>query len=260
MIARARVLACAALFLLASAFAEAGSEEIHFEKGKSSAVLRGTVHLKGGWDTSAPRYQLRVGEGQTLTVHFKGDPGASYAVTCPGGGGTESGASDWSLILPESGLLTLDLHGRGDRAAGEKDLGYELEVAVTGKRHKVPIAGVTGTYSRTGSQDGTLEVVEMPGGKLRFHWDGTWNPPGASPDEGRANIGLLAGIATLRKGKAVYDQDGCRLTMTFSKGDVEVDEKEAKFGSCGFGMNVRAGGSYNQVSRCAGPERWKDVD
>jgi hypothetical protein len=250
------MLACAVLLALAPA---AGAEEIHFEKGKSSAVLRGSIHLKGGWDTDAPTYELRAAEGQTLTIRFKGDPGASYSVFCPKDAGTEAGAAEWSYELPESGLFAIHLHGRGERGA-EKDLSYALEVAVAGKPHKVVVPGVTGTYSRSGGQDGSLEVIEMPGGKLRFHWDGTWNPPGASPDEGRANIGTRGGTATIRNGKAVYDQNGCRLTMTFGKNGVTIEQKEKDFGGCGFGMGVTAQGEYARTSRCAGPGRWKDME
>ncbi len=249
-----RLLACGVLLALAST---AGAEEVHFEKGKSSAVLRGTIHLRGGWDTDAPTYELRAAEGQTLTVRFKGDPGASYSVFCPADAGTEAGAAEWSYVLPESGLFSIHLHGKGERGA-EKALAYELEVAVTGKPHKMTVPGVTGTYDRGG--DGTLEVIETSGGKLRFHWDGTWNPPGASPDEGRAHVGTLGGTATIRNGTAVYDQDGCRLTLTFGKDGVAIEQKEKDFGSCAFGMNVTARGEYARTSRCAGPGRWKDVD
>jgi len=251
-----RVLARVALLALASALAAAGSEEIRFEKGKSSAVLRGTIHLKGGWDTNAPTYELRAAEGQTLTVRFKGDPGASYGVFCPADAGTESGAVEWSYVLPESGLFSIRLHGRGERET-EKDLAYQMEVAVTGRPHKVAVTGVTGTYDRSGGQDGTLEVIETAGGKLRFHWDGTWNPPGASPDEGRANLGLLAGTATIRKGKAVYREKGYTMTMVFARDGSLVIRED---GSPPFGMNVTARGEYVRTNRCAGPGRWKDVD
>lgn len=247
------VLACGVLLALAAA---AGAEEIHFEKGESSAVLRGSIHLKGGWDTGTPRYELRAAEGQTLAVRFKGDPGASYSVFCPAEAGTESGAAEWSYVLPEPGLYTIHLHGQGERET-EKDLAYELEVAVTGRPHKVAVPGVTGTYDRDGGQDGTLEVIETPGGKLRFHWDGTWNPPGASPDEGRANIGTLGGTATIRKGKAVYREKGYTMTVVFAKDGSLVIRED---GSPPFGMNVNARGEYTRISRCAGPGRWKDVD
>ncbi|HET9211861.1 MAG TPA: hypothetical protein VFR03_15765 [Thermoanaerobaculia bacterium] len=248
-----RALACVVLLALASA---AGAEEVHFEKGKSSTLLRGTIHLKGGWDTGAPTYELRAAEGQTLTVRFKGDPGASYSVFCPAGAGTESGAAEWSSVLPESGLFSIHLQGRGERET-EKALAYELEVAVTGRPHKVAVPGVTGTYTRDGEQDGTLEVIEMPGGKLRFHWDGTWNPPGASPDEGRANLGTLGGTATIRKGKAVYREKGYTMTMVFARDGSLVIRED---GSPPFGMNVTARGEYVRISRCAGPGRWKGVD
>jgi len=251
-----KVLACGALLALASAVVAAGAEEIRFEKGKSSAVRRGSIHLKGGWDTGAPTYELRAAEGQTLAIRFKGDPGASYSVFCPAGAGTESGAAEWSYVLPESGLFSIHLHGKGEREA-EKDLSYELEVAVTGNPHKVAVPGVTGTYDRSGEQDGTLEVIEMSGGKLRFHWDGTWNPPGASPDEGRANLGTLAGTATIRKGKAVYREKGYTMTMVFAKDGSLVIRED---GWPPFGMNVTAQGEYVKTSRCAGPGRWKDVD
>ncbi len=189
-----------------------------------------------------------------MTLRFKGaELGASYNVFCPNGGGVEAEPPEATVPLPESGEYHIQLHAHTEKAA---EVPYEMEVAVTGKPHPVKVRGVTGTYQRSGEQDATLEVVEMPGGQLRFHFDATWNPVGVSPDAGAANIGLLAGTATLRKGKAVYREDGYTMTMTFDKdGSLHIEET----GSGVFGMNVTANGDYSRSSLCAGPARWKDV-
>ncbi|HEX3553932.1 MAG TPA: hypothetical protein VIA62_11965 [Thermoanaerobaculia bacterium] len=189
-----------------------------------------------------------------MRILFKGaEAGASYNVFCPRGGGVEAEPPAASFLLPESGEYRIQLHAH---TAKDEPVSYEMEVAVTGKPHPVKVLGVTGTYDRSAGQQATLEVVEMPGGKLRFHVDAIWNPPGVSPDAGAAHVGTLGGTAALRSGKAVYREEGYTMTMTFSKdGSLHVEEDGQ---AAGFGAAVTARGDYSRSSLCAGPARWKD--
>jgi hypothetical protein len=245
---------------LTAAFVAAGEPEkptgqaIRFEKGHTSATVRGTMRIVGRYEENGPKYRVRAAAGQTMTIRFKGaELGASYYVFCPRGGGVEAEPPEASVLLPESGEYDIQLHAHTEKAA---EVPYEVEVAVTGKPHPVTVRGVTGTYDRNEGQPGTLEVVEMPGGKLRFHFDGLWNPPGVSPDAGAAHTGTLGGTAMLRKGKAVYRESGYTMTMTFGKNNSLRIEEAGQ--ANGFGANVTARGEYSRSSLCAGPARWKD--
>jgi hypothetical protein len=253
-VALAFALTLTAVFVAAAEPENSGGQEIRFERGHTSATVRGAIHIAGRNEAHGLEYRVRAAAGQIMTLRFKGvEQGASYNVFCPGGGGMEAEPPEATLLLPESGEYQIQLHAHTEKAA---EVPYEMEVAVTGKPHPVKVRGVTGTYQRSGEQDATLEVVETPGGKLRFHFDATWNPPGVSPDAGAANIGLLGGTATLRKGKAVYQEGGYTMTMTFVKdGSLSIEEA----GGVGiFGYNVTARGDYSRSSLCAGPARWKD--
>jgi hypothetical protein len=166
------------------------------------------------------------------------------------GGGVSPKKGAGPVVL---GSYCIQLHAQTEKAEAVL---YEMEVAVTGKPHPVKVLGVTGTYDRREGQQATLEVIEMPGGKLRFHVDAIWNPPGVSPDTGAAHVGTLGGTATLRSGKAVYREGGYTMTMTFGKnGSLRIEENGW---APGFGAAVTARGDYSRSSLCAGPARWKD--
>lgn len=142
-----------------------GGKEIRFEKGHTSATVRGAIHIVGRYEEHSLEYRVRAAAGQIMTLRFKGaELGASYNVFCPNGGGVEAEPPEATVPLPESGEYHIQLHAHTEKAA---EVPYEMEVAVTGKPHPVKVRGVTGTYQRSGEQDATLEVVEMPGGKLR---------------------------------------------------------------------------------------------
>lgn len=215
-------------------------QRIQFEKGRSSAVLKGTAPGLTESYQGPREYVLKASAGQVMTVKFKGE-GASYSVSCPGEGGTDAGAAEWSMTLPEAGDYTIRVDG-----TGEKEAPFSLEVGVTGKPKAVEVRGVTGTYLR--EDDSSLEVVELPGGKVKLALHALWK--GARWEEFGPNVGNAYGEVPLVKGVAVYKEDECRLTMRFSSGKVEIEQA----GSCGFGHNVTADGSYRRTSLCAAPE------
>jgi hypothetical protein len=230
----------AALGVLLALPAHSDPQRIQFEKRRSSAVLQGMAPGMNE-DYKEPReYVLKASAGQVMTVKLKGE-GASYSVSCPGEGGTDAGAAEWSMTLPEAGDYTIRVNG-----TGEKDSPFSLEVGVTGKPKAVEVRGVTGTYLR--NDDSSLEVVELPGGKVEFALLAFWK--GARWEEYGPNMGQAYGEVPLVKGVAVYKEEECRLTMRFSAGKVEIEQG----GDCLFGHNVSADGVYRRTSVCAAPK------
>ena len=247
---KAAALAAGVLLGLGSVAAGQEAQRIQFEKGKSSAVLKGTVVVKDG-EASSSQYLLRASAGQTLTVRFTaGDPEAAYTVTCPGNGGTGSGASPWSFDLPESGDYRIAVSGY----SAEKTFPYTLEVGVEGTPHPVAPQGATGTWSLEMDPDNQIEVRQLPGNRILFHVSAFWK--GANWEQYGPNLGNLTGTADLRNGKAVYDHpdQDCKLVLQFSGDRLKVDQD----GTCDFGHNVTAAGAYKRTSLCAAPERFEE--
>lgn len=133
---------------------------------------------------------------------------------------------------------------------GEKGFAYTLEVGVTGKPRPVTVRGVTGTYHR--SDDSSLEVLELPDGRIKFHL--TAFHKGLNWKEYGPNLGEASGLVPLRNGTARYEDEVCKLRFQFGKDSVEIHQE----GDCDFGHNVTAGGSYRKTSRCAAPKDWED--
>jgi len=247
-----KALALAPLFVFTLTLAAADSAEpppqrIQFDKGKSSAMIRKTLKVEGD-DVETHAYRLRAGAGQVLTVHFSAAaPSAAFDVTCPGNGLTHAKGAAWSLTLPESGDYTITVDGHG----AKESFPYTLEVGVEGKPHPVPSQGLTGTWARAvDPDDSTIEVKELPGGKLRFAVMAIWKGP--TWKEYGPHIGEIGGTADLHNGKAVFkDKEAdCTLAMSFSGNKLKVKQE----GNCGFGANVYANGTYKRVSLCAAPE------
>jgi len=247
-----KVAACVSLVVLMLTLAAAGSAEpapqrIQFDKGKSSATIRRTLKVEGD-DVETHAYRLRAGAGQVLTVHFSAAaPSAAFDVTCPGNGLTHAKGAAWSLTLPESGDYTITVDGHG----AKESVPYTLEVGIEGKPHPVPPQGLTGTWARdVDPDDNTIEVKELPGGKLRFAVMAIWKGP--TWKEYGPHMGEIGGTADLHNGKAIFkDKEAdCTLAMSFSGNKLKVVQE----GSCGFGANVRADGTYKRTSLCAAPE------
>jgi hypothetical protein len=236
--------------LAMAAVREPVPQRVQFEKGKSSATMKRTLKIEGD-DVEMHEYKLRAAAGQTLTVRFEAaDPAASYSVTCPGNGLTDAQGKSWSLTLPESGDYTISVNGYGAKAS----FPYTLEVGIEGKPHPVQTPGLTGTWALAADPDSTIEIRESPPGKLRFAVHALWK--GANWKEYGPNIGEISGTADLHDGKAVFKdaEAECNLKMTFSGSKLEVVQD----GSCGFGHNVFANGTYKRTSLCAAPERAED--
>ncbi len=238
-----------ALTLAAADSAEPPPQRIQFEKGKSSATIRRTLKVEGD-DVETHEYRLRAGAGQVLTVRLEtAEPKADSNLMCPGTGNDlayYSGKS-WSLTLPESGDYTITIYGNGAKAS----FPYTLEVGVEGKPHPVQPQGLTGTWTfAKGSSDNSIQIRESPPGKLRFAVSAVWK--GANWKESGPHTGDIGGSVDVHNGKAVFKdaEADCILEMTFSGGKLEVKQK----GSCGFGMNVYADGTYKRASLCADPE------
>jgi len=246
-----KVAACLPMVVLMSSLAMAGGAKpaprrIQFDKGKSSATIRKTLKIKGD-DVETHEYRLRAGAGQVLNVHFEAaEPGAAFSVTCPGNGITHAKGKTWSLTLPEAGDYAIRITGYAAKAS----FPYTLEVDVEGKPHAVPAQGYTGTWALDLDPDNTIEVKELPGGKLRFAVHALWK--GMNWEKYGPNIGEIGGTTDLHNGKAVFkDADAdCLLTMSFSGAKLKVEQE----GGCGFGANVRADGTYKRASLCADPE------
>src|SRR5689334_20949971 len=126
-----RLILAAGLLLLPLAVAaqdDPPPTPIRFEKGKSSATLRGTLKPDSDLGYATPRaYSLRASAGQTLTVKLTSgaDQGTEFSVFCPGEGGTNAAPPSWTATLPESGDYRIVVNGPGEKGTA---VAYALEV------------------------------------------------------------------------------------------------------------------------------------
>jgi hypothetical protein len=242
-----------ALALLATVLPAAGQEDaaerIRFSKGKSAAEIHGTLTALQGereGEVETDAYLLQASAGQTITVRFTSpDPQAAYTVACPGHGLTGAGASPWTFELPESGDYRITVSGPWDAT---KSIPYTLQVGVDGKPHPVAPQGLTGTYGLVEDPDSTIEIRQLPDGRLHFYLLALWK--GMNYEKYGPNMGEAEGTVKLEKNHAVYREEECVLDMTFRNGTVEIDQKDS---NCGFGHNVEASGTYKRISLCAPP-------
>jgi hypothetical protein len=108
---------------------------------------------------------------------------------------------------------------------------------------KPAVKNVTGHYRLTkGEFRNRLDVQQLQGGKIKFHLLALWVSYN-NPDN--IHNGELQGIATLEKGVAIYDQDGCKIKIEFFPNRVRVAQLDDT--GCGFGANVTADGSYRKL-------------
>lgn len=97
----------------------------------------------------------------------------------------------------------------------------------------------TGTY--TIKSKSTLDVLILPNNKLKFHLLATYSPPG---NPGGTNTGEASGVVPLKGNTAVYQDQDCKITMKFLGDKAQVTQ----VGSCGFGLQVNAQGTYFKQS------------
>ncbi|MCM3902172.1 MAG: hypothetical protein ND866_10740 [Pyrinomonadaceae bacterium] len=108
-----------------------------------------------------------------------------------------------------------------------------------------PSKPVTGHYRlRNPETPNSLEVLQLPEGKIQFHLLALWVSP-----NNRENVhnGELEGIIEMKGNTATYETEGCKVTMRFFS-TTAVITQDSKVGDCDFGVNVTASGIYRKLN------------
>jgi len=108
-----------------------------------------------------------------------------------------------------------------------------------------PSKPVTGHYRlRHPETPNSLEVLQLPPGKIQFHLLALWVSP-----NNRENVhnGELEGVIDLKSNTATYETEGCRVTIRFFSTTAIVTQ-DSKVGDCDFGANVTASGIYRKLN------------
>jgi hypothetical protein len=108
-----------------------------------------------------------------------------------------------------------------------------------------PAQRVTGHYRlRHPGTPNSLEVLQLPAGKLQFHLLALWVSP-----RNRENVhnGELEGVIEFKGNTAAYEAEGCKVTIKFFSSRAIVTQ-DSKIGDCGFGVNVTASGVYRKLN------------
>jgi len=95
---------------------------ISFARGRTTAVLTGTVHRGMSHD-----YLLKTRAGQNMSVHLTARGGVSFDILTPGGDSLAPYSKDWSGDLPESGDYRINVL---PDTTTERTIPYTLEVTV----------------------------------------------------------------------------------------------------------------------------------
>jgi|SRR5215213_3969486 len=113
----------------------------------------------------------------------------------------------------------------------------------------VTAAQVNGTweYRFRNSRSGTIKILALGKQRLKVEFIGLYTYP--LPDgTNNVNTGEGQSIAIIEGTQATFKPDEaeeeCLITMRFTKGVLEVDQK----GACRFGLNVTLAGTYRRVS------------
>lgn len=117
------------LLALVSATAAQRARRIQFERGRTTAVLKGRVKEAGSVE-----YLLRAQQGQTMSVHLTSpdDPGMAFYIYRPGGRLIDdlatANVTDWSGELPREGDYRIVITPTG--GDGGEVYHYTLEVTI----------------------------------------------------------------------------------------------------------------------------------
>ena len=108
---------------------------------------------------------------------------------------------------------------------------------------EVTAAQVNGTWKMKG---GEFKIWALGQQRLQIEFSGTYEYQ--SPQGPTANEGQGSGIARIEGDTAVFKPEGaedeCKITLKFTHGKLVVTQT----GTCGFGNNVSAEGTYKKVS------------
>jgi hypothetical protein len=110
--------------------ADQKSERIKFERGRTSAVVKGTV--TNSEQENVHEYKLRVGKNQTIIVHLAStEKAATFMLAMPEGSTASDGRGknelkDWEGLIPASGDVVVTIYHKGKA----RSMPYTLEVTV----------------------------------------------------------------------------------------------------------------------------------
>jgi len=116
-------------------------------------------------------------------------------------------------------------------------------------RDAVSAAEVNGTFTHPSGS--TFEILALAQGKLQVQYSGIY-PYRTANGERTANLGEAGGVADINADKAVFKPEGfeksCSITLHFVKpGELQVTQ-DGDSPDCGFGLHVRADGTYRKTS------------
>lgn len=107
-----------------------------------------------------------------------------------------------------------------------------------------PPLKVTGHYAaRSKSAPNSMEVQELPGGKIKFHILALWV---SHYNRDNVHNGEVQGTINLVGDTAAYEEERCKITIRFTKTAAIVKHAD-ELGDCDFGANVTATGTYRKL-------------
>jgi hypothetical protein len=107
-----------------------------------------------------------------------------------------------------------------------------------------PVLKVTGHYAaRSKYAPNSMEVQELPGGKIKFHILALWV---SSYNRDNVHNGELQGTVDLVGDSATYQEEHCKITIRFTRTTAIVKQAD-DLGDCDFGANVTATGTYRKL-------------
>jgi hypothetical protein len=117
---------------------------------------------------------------------------------------------------------------------------------VAAQTKRVAPRTVTGHYRlRSRATPNSLEVLQLPGGKIKFHILALWV---SSLNRENVHNGEAGAIVDLTGDTAVYEAEHCKITIKFTKTSAIVRQADDA-GDCDFGANVTATGTYRKQDR-----------
>ena len=113
-----------------SAKADQKFERIKFERGRTSAVVKGIV--TNSEQENVHEYKLRVGKNQTIIVHLaSAEKAATFMLAMPDSSMASDSRQkhelkDWEGLIPASGDVVITIYHKGK----SRSMPYTLEITV----------------------------------------------------------------------------------------------------------------------------------
>lgn len=117
----------------------------------------------------------------------------------------------------------------------------DSQTTVAQNSRVVTAAQANGVYKY---YDNEFRILALGHNKLKVQFDGVYHTLAKS-----VNLGYAGGEATIEGNVATFipeDTQGCKITMTFLPGKLEV-KQDGDDATCGFGHNVYSTGTYRKI-------------